>query len=324
MPAVDSFTLVSANMDPLSCSPSRPSALWCRSPRWICCTCPVRGPRRPLDTPLVATVHDVTPLLYPRSLPLMLRLRYKGQLQRHARPRQADHHGVAGLAVGAERLRRRESGQGAGDPQRGVGAVPARRHAPRSRRLLAVTTLCRSGSSSGWATSGRRRTCRSSSTPGRACCITSPIRPCWCWPAPSEASTASCGKRWRSAGWRTRSSSRASSATTICPRSIRRPPCSSSRRSTRASGCRRWRPWPAAPPAWSRTRRRCPRSPGRRRCSSTPPRSTAWRTASCACCTDHDLYEALRQDGLRQSALFPWSKAAEETLDVYRSVLEES
>ena len=39
--------------------------------------------------------------------------------------------------------------------------------------------------------------------------------------------------------------------------------------------------------------------------------------------TDHDLYESLRQDGLRQSALFPWSKAAEATLGVYRSVLEE-
>jgi hypothetical protein len=32
----------------------------------------------------------------------------------------------------------------------------------------------------------------------------------------------------------------------------------------------------------------------------------------------------LRQEGLRQSALFPWSKAAQETLNVYRSVLEET
>jgi glycosyltransferase involved in cell wall biosynthesis len=37
---------------------------------------------------------------------------------------------------------------------------------------------------------------------------------------------------------------------------------------------------------------------------------------------DNDLYEALRQDGLRQSAKFPWKKAAEETLEVYRAVLE--
>jgi glycosyltransferase involved in cell wall biosynthesis len=40
--------------------------------------------------------------------------------------------------------------------------------------------------------------------------------------------------------------------------------------------------------------------------------------------TQPDLYEALRQNGLRQSALFPWAKAAEETLQVYRSISEET
>lgn len=79
MPAVDSFTLVSANMDPLAQSKtsfrslvekSNVDLLHVPSP-WT----PV-----PLDTPLVATVHDVTPLLYPRSLSVRLRLRYKGQL----------------------------------------------------------------------------------------------------------------------------------------------------------------------------------------------------------------------------------------------------
>jgi glycosyltransferase involved in cell wall biosynthesis len=39
--------------------------------------------------------------------------------------------------------------------------------------------------------------------------------------------------------------------------------------------------------------------------------------------TDRELYDSLREAGLRQSALFPWSKAAEETLGVYRSALEE-
>jgi glycosyltransferase involved in cell wall biosynthesis len=39
--------------------------------------------------------------------------------------------------------------------------------------------------------------------------------------------------------------------------------------------------------------------------------------------TDPDLYETLREEGLRQSALFPWSRAAEETLAVYRSVFDE-
>ena len=39
--------------------------------------------------------------------------------------------------------------------------------------------------------------------------------------------------------------------------------------------------------------------------------------------TQPDLSESLRQAGLRQSALFPWSKAADETLRVYREVLEQ-
>jgi glycosyltransferase involved in cell wall biosynthesis len=39
--------------------------------------------------------------------------------------------------------------------------------------------------------------------------------------------------------------------------------------------------------------------------------------------TDPDLYETLREEGLRQSALFPWSRAADETLSVYRSILDE-
>jgi len=40
--------------------------------------------------------------------------------------------------------------------------------------------------------------------------------------------------------------------------------------------------------------------------------------------TQPELSSSLRQEGLRQSALFPWSRAAEETLQVYREVLEKS
>jgi glycosyltransferase involved in cell wall biosynthesis len=39
--------------------------------------------------------------------------------------------------------------------------------------------------------------------------------------------------------------------------------------------------------------------------------------------TQPELAESLRQAGLRQAALFPWSRAAEEALQVYREVLEE-
>jgi glycosyltransferase involved in cell wall biosynthesis len=37
--------------------------------------------------------------------------------------------------------------------------------------------------------------------------------------------------------------------------------------------------------------------------------------------SDSDLYETLREEGLKRSALFSWSKAAQETLEVYASVL---
>lgn len=88
MPAVDSFTLVSANMDPLSVQSKPAFRSLVQKSRVDLLHVPSPWTPAPLDTPLVSTVHDVTPLLYPRSLPLMLRLRYKGQLNEtlsHAR-----------------------------------------------------------------------------------------------------------------------------------------------------------------------------------------------------------------------------------------------
>ena len=35
-----------------------------------------------------------------------------------------------------------------------------------------------------------------------------------------------------------------------------------------------------------------------------------------------DLRDKLRREGLRQSSLFSWEKSAQETLEVYRRVLE--
>ncbi|MFH0916356.1 MAG: glycosyltransferase family 1 protein [bacterium] len=82
IPLVDSFTLVSANMDPLApheggafralVEKSRVDLLHVPSP-W--------APTR-LAVPLVSTIHDVTPLLYPHSLRPLLRMRYKPQLRR--------------------------------------------------------------------------------------------------------------------------------------------------------------------------------------------------------------------------------------------------
>jgi glycosyltransferase involved in cell wall biosynthesis len=79
MPAVDSVTLVSANMDPLSQSKSGFRSL-VQKAKVDLLHVPSPWTPAPLDIPLVATVHDVTPLLYPRSLPLRLRMRYKGEL----------------------------------------------------------------------------------------------------------------------------------------------------------------------------------------------------------------------------------------------------
>lgn len=80
MPPCESFTLVSANMDPFRwrsrsffrnlVEKSGVDLLHVPS-AWAPTPCPV---------PLVTTIHDVTPLLYPRSLPPILRMRYKRQL----------------------------------------------------------------------------------------------------------------------------------------------------------------------------------------------------------------------------------------------------
>jgi glycosyltransferase involved in cell wall biosynthesis len=80
IPAVDSFTLVSANMDPLSMQAKPSFRSLVQKSKVDLLHVPSSWTPAPLDTPLVATVHDVTPLLYPRSLPLGLRFRYKRQL----------------------------------------------------------------------------------------------------------------------------------------------------------------------------------------------------------------------------------------------------
>lgn len=80
IPLSDSFTLISANMNPLAAH-GRPAFrnLVERSGVDLLHV-PSSWAPTPVPVPLVSTVHDVTPLLYPRSLPQMLRLRYKRQL----------------------------------------------------------------------------------------------------------------------------------------------------------------------------------------------------------------------------------------------------
>jgi glycosyltransferase involved in cell wall biosynthesis len=82
IPLSDSFTLVSANMNPLAPHGRTPFRNLVEKSGVDLLHVPSSWAPTPLSVPLVSTVHDVTPLLYPRSLPQILRLRYKRQLGR--------------------------------------------------------------------------------------------------------------------------------------------------------------------------------------------------------------------------------------------------
>jgi glycosyltransferase involved in cell wall biosynthesis len=80
IPRGGSFTLVSANMDPLA--PLGKGAFRTLVGRAKVDLLHVPSPwaPTPLTVPLVSTMHDVTPFLYPGSMPATVRLRYKRQL----------------------------------------------------------------------------------------------------------------------------------------------------------------------------------------------------------------------------------------------------
>ena len=108
MPAVDSFTLVSANMDPLSAVEGGASALWCRKSKVDLLHVPSPWTPTPLDTP--AGGHRPrrhSAALPPQPAAASCACATSGSSTRTLSARQADHHRVADLAVGAQRLRRR-------------------------------------------------------------------------------------------------------------------------------------------------------------------------------------------------------------------------
>jgi glycosyltransferase involved in cell wall biosynthesis len=80
IPLSDSFTLVSANMNPLAPHGRAAFRNLVERSGIDLLHVPSSWAPTPVPVPLVSTVHDVTPLLYPRSLPQILRLRYKRQL----------------------------------------------------------------------------------------------------------------------------------------------------------------------------------------------------------------------------------------------------
>jgi glycosyltransferase involved in cell wall biosynthesis len=80
IPRAESFTLVSANMDPLAPLGRGAFRALVKTAEVDLLHVPSPWAPTPTPVPLVATMHDVTPFLYPRSVPATLRLRYRRQL----------------------------------------------------------------------------------------------------------------------------------------------------------------------------------------------------------------------------------------------------
>lgn len=80
IPPADNLTLVSANMDPVASHGRGAFRALVKESKVDLLHVPSPWAPTPLPVPLVSTMHDVTPFLYPRSVPLSLRMRYKRQL----------------------------------------------------------------------------------------------------------------------------------------------------------------------------------------------------------------------------------------------------
>ena len=174
----------------------------------------------------------------------------------------------------------RRSGQGQGHPQRGLRTLRAadRRGgaAGRAAPLLAAGALRLLGRR---LPAGEERSVPHPGLVEAAEAAGRPARP-GAWPGRRRSSTGSCARRWRKQGAGGQGAlPRVHRRRRPARRSTRRRPSSCSPRWPRDSDCLLSRPWPAARRASCRTRRRSPRSPARRPCSSTPRRSTASRIA---------------------------------------------
>lgn len=80
IPKADCFTLVSANMDPVSWGRRGPFRALVKQSGVDLLHVPSPWAATPLPVPLVSTMHDVNPFLDPGSVPPTLRIRYKRQL----------------------------------------------------------------------------------------------------------------------------------------------------------------------------------------------------------------------------------------------------
>ena len=219
------------------CGASSPT---CTTRRTTCC-------RAAVTSPSVVTIHDCIHLMFPQYLPNRrgVSLRALGDVgRRTARRRHPDR--VGGVQARHPALLRREAGEGRGRPQRHrravLDAAGRRGRGARARALSAgarLRAVCRQHQAAqepGAADRGLRRDpprrLRGAEAADHRRRDLEAARRC-AGPCTSTISTSTCGswatcptRRWRSCtGWRR---------------------CSCSRRSTKASACRRSRPWPAA------------------------------------------------------------------------------
>jgi hypothetical protein len=82
IPSADSFTLVSANMDPTGPFGRSAFRALVKESEVDILHVPSPWAATPLPVPLVSTMHDVSGFLYPRGMPPAVRMRYKRQLSK--------------------------------------------------------------------------------------------------------------------------------------------------------------------------------------------------------------------------------------------------
>ena len=82
IPLADSFTLVSAEMDPSAPGGRNAFRALVRDSRVDLLHVPSPFAPSPCPVPLVATIHDIAPFLYPSTLSARLRMRYKRDFRR--------------------------------------------------------------------------------------------------------------------------------------------------------------------------------------------------------------------------------------------------
>jgi glycosyltransferase involved in cell wall biosynthesis len=322
MPAVDSFTLISANMDPLSMQSRGAFRSLVEKSKVDLLHVPSSWAPTPLDTPFVATVHDVTPLLYPRSLPLVLRLRYKRQLN-HTLSEAQKIITVSQISLSAL------------SAYAGVNPAKVRViHNGVSERFHPDVTPEEQAAAR-----------RHYSLPERFAFWVGDFRPeknlpflIQAWsrllhhiPDPPVLVLAG-AQRGEYRKLRKEVEKRGMEGKILFPGFIRDDdlPAVYSAATLfvfpslyEGFGLPPLEAMACGTPCVVSNSSSLPEVTGSAALLFNPTSLDSLEECVVRVLTDHELYEALRQDGLRQSALFPWSKAAQETLRVYRSVLEE-